>query len=388
MHTHVISIHGKTSIFQLTSVSHTAVNRDDGRRTTVAFSASMSRHSLRFPEHTFGCRPRFSELTRTQRRRQQRQRSAANYDARATAAVPNCTSPDRSILVVHLPLRLQRYRLSEPITLGFQISASSEPWLTFRREVAGSRRTPSPWRPAQRDRISRQLDGMPRTVTDARGCPYFCSSSRHDCHFHRLASRTAEQLRNDTTIPVDIVNMVQHGGYSNLNQPRYINGSLDRRPADHSVDRRFRALRLMSSWPVNHHVTPPCYDGALGFMTSSHRPRIPSRRSQPRRHDFNINTSASARRRRSSSERHSMSPGAAQLRSAGAMVDFHTRYSDSDGHDRQHPFRRSGIRPTVINDSVFDTAMSMAMEPDTALRSPYDSRYLSIIDQGTEDNWH
>ena len=137
--------------------------------------------------------------------------------------------------------------------------------------------------------------------------------------------------------------MVQHGDYRNLNQPRYINGSLDHRPADHSVDRHFRALRLMSSSPVNRHVTPPCYDEAMGFMTSSHRPRIPSRSGQPRRHDFNINTSASARRRRSSSVRQSMSPGAAQLRSADVMVDFHTHSSDLDGHDRQHPFRRSGM---------------------------------------------
>lgn len=230
----------------------------------------------------------------------------------------------------------------------YYVRASSEPWPTFRREVAGSRRPPSPWRPAQRVRISRQLDGMPRTTAEACGCPYFCSSFRYACYFHRLASRTTEQLRNDSTIPVDMVNMVQQGDYRNLNQPRYINRSLDRRPADHSVDRRFRALRLMSNSPVNHHVTPPCYDEAMGFMTSAHRPRIPSRRGQPRRHDFNINTSASARRQRSSSERHSMSPEATQLRSADVMVDFHTRSNGSDGHDRQHPFRRSGMRPTVI----------------------------------------
>ena len=108
--------------FQVASFWDTAVNRDDGRRAAVAFPASMIQQSLRFPEHTHGYRPYFTELTRTQRRRQQRQRSAANYHARAIAAVTNFTSPDRSIPVVHLPLRLQRYHLSEPITLGFHIS--------------------------------------------------------------------------------------------------------------------------------------------------------------------------------------------------------------------------------------------------------------------------
>ena len=131
---------------------------------------------------------------------------------------------------------------------------------------------------------------MSRADAERRGCPYLCASAPHDCYFDRWALVQSRQLRASMTVPVV--------AESPSNWLEEYNGvQVRRRQSD--LNRRFTALRLGSVQPSVNRSMPPCYDEAMGCVTSSRPSRISSVRGRANRRGSHITSTRAHSHRRS-----------------------------------------------------------------------------------------
>ena len=210
---------------------------------------------------------------------------------------------------------------------------------------------------------------MYRADAERRGCPCLCASAPHDCYFDRWALVQSRQLRVSMTSPVVVASPSDR-------LDEYNGVPARRRPSD--VNRRFTALRLGSVPPSINRFTPPCYDEAMGCVTSSRPSRI-----SPMRRRANLRgshtTSARAHRHRRLLIGRSPVPLEVDIsRQPGSR--------DPTTHHRWFPFDEVEGRPAGLSESDNDAAMAVHMGNSHARRSP-PTRHLTI-DNCVGNDWN
>lgn len=211
---------------------------------------------------------------------------------------------------------------------------------------------------------------MSREDAECRGCPYLCASAPHDCYFDRWALVQSRQLRVSMTIPVVVA--------SHSDRLDEYNGVPARhRPGD--LNCRFTALRLGSAPHSTNRSMPPCYDEAMGCVTSSRPSRIASMRGRANRRGSHTTSVRAHRHRRSLIGR---SPALLEV-----DISREPRPQEPTTHHRWFPFAEAEGRPSAgLSDSDNDAATTVHMGDSQARRSTQ-ARHLTI-DNCVGDDWN